>query len=312
MNLTILDGGMGRELQRSGAPFRQPEWSALALIEAPEAVARAHRSFVAAGAKVITTNSYALVPFHIGEARFTAQGQALAALAGKLAREVAKQSPGVKVAGSLPPLFGSYRPDLFDPDRAADQLAPLICGLSPHVDLWLAETLSATSEAQAVALALGEDARPRWFSFTLRDDADAHGEAPCLRSGESIEKASAVAIAGGADALLFNCSQPEVMAAAVQEARAAIAAAGAELAVGVYANAFPPQKVEAAANEDLLPLRADLDPPGYLAWARKWVDAGASIIGGCCGIGPEHIAEIAAALLPQTSSPAPPTPSPPP
>ncbi|HCF24611.1 MULTISPECIES: homocysteine S-methyltransferase family protein [unclassified Novosphingobium] len=309
MNLTILDGGMGRELQRSGAPFRQPEWSALALIEAPEAVTRAHQSFVAAGAKIITTNSYALVPFHIGEARFAAQGQALAALAGRLAREVAEQSSGVRVAGSLPPLFGSYRPDLFDPDRAVGQLAPLICGLSPYVDLWLAETLSATSEAQAVALALGDDARPRWYSFTLRDDADAHRTAPRLRSGESIEKATAVAIAGRADALLFNCSQPEVMASAVQQARAAIVAAGVNLAVGVYANAFPPQKEEAAANEDLLPLRADLDPPGYLAWARKWLDAGASIIGGCCGIGPEHIAEIAAGLLPPSSSPAPPAPS---
>ena len=55
----LLDGGMGRELQRIGAPFRQPEWSALALIEAPEFVLQAHRSFIAAGARIISTNSYA-------------------------------------------------------------------------------------------------------------------------------------------------------------------------------------------------------------------------------------------------------------
>lgn len=73
-DITILDGGMGRELERIGAPFRQPEWSALALMEAPEMVRRVHEDYIRAGAKVITTNSYALVPFHIGEGRFRARG----------------------------------------------------------------------------------------------------------------------------------------------------------------------------------------------------------------------------------------------
>ena len=58
---------MGRELHRMGAPFKQPEWSALALMLAPDTVSQAHRRFVEAGAEVITTNSYALVPFHIGD-----------------------------------------------------------------------------------------------------------------------------------------------------------------------------------------------------------------------------------------------------
>ena len=51
--LEILDGGMGRELQRRGAPFRQPEWSALALSEAPEAVIAVHTAYIEAGAGVI-------------------------------------------------------------------------------------------------------------------------------------------------------------------------------------------------------------------------------------------------------------------
>jgi len=69
----ILDGGMGRELQRRGAPFRQPEWSALALSEAPQAVEAVHAAYIQSGANVITSNSYAVVPFHIGEARFAAR-----------------------------------------------------------------------------------------------------------------------------------------------------------------------------------------------------------------------------------------------
>ncbi len=135
--ITLLDGGMGRELKRKGAPFRQPEWSALALMEAPETVARAHAAFIAAGAEVIITNSYALVPFHIGAARCATDGQALADLAGHLARAAADavtDAPTgrkVRVAGSLPPLFGSYRPELFDAARAPELLAPLVAGLAP-------------------------------------------------------------------------------------------------------------------------------------------------------------------------------------
>jgi len=60
-NLTILDGGMGRELKRIGAPFSQPLWSAQALIEAPHYVTQAHQGFIDAGAEIIIANSYACV-----------------------------------------------------------------------------------------------------------------------------------------------------------------------------------------------------------------------------------------------------------
>ncbi|MCI1007765.1 homocysteine S-methyltransferase family protein [Pseudomonas oryzihabitans] len=291
MNLVLLDGGMGRELQRRGAPFRQPEWSALALSEAPEQVEAVHRAYIEAGAQVITSNSYAVVPFHIGEARFAAEGEALAARAGQLARQavVASGQP-VRVAGSLPPLFGSYRPDLFEPARVDEVLQPLIRGLAPHVDLWLAETQSSLAEVRAIAAGLPGDGKPLWLSFTLKDeDVD---ETPRLRSGEPVAEAAQLAVELGAGALLFNCSQPEVMAAALDTARATFAAAGIEIPFGAYANAFPPQPEEATANDGLDPLRPDLDPPGYLSFAQDWQARGASLIGGCCGIGPEHIAVL--------------------
>ncbi|NMZ45210.1 MULTISPECIES: homocysteine S-methyltransferase family protein [Pseudomonadaceae] len=291
MNLVLLDGGMGRELQRRGAPFRQPEWSALALSEAPEQVEAVHRAYIEAGAQVITSNSYAVVPFHIGEARFAAEGEALAARAGQLARQavVASGQP-VRVAGSLPPLFGSYRPDLFEPARVDEVLQPLIRGLAPHVDLWLAETQSSLAEVRAIAAGLPGDGKPLWLSFTLKDeDVD---ETPRLRSGEPVVAAAQLAVELGAGALLFNCSQPEVMAAALDTARATFAAAGVEIPFGAYANAFPPQPEEATANDGLDPLRPDLDPPGYLSFAQDWQARGASLIGGCCGIGPEHIAVL--------------------
>lgn len=293
--MTILDGGMSRELMRLGAPFRQPEWSALALIEAPSFVEQVHRDFLAAGADVITTNSYAVVPFHIGEDRFASEGEMLANRAGEVARIAANEVTDrpVRVAGSLPPLFGSYRPDLFDPERAADLLAPLVSGLSPWVDLWLAETLSSTAEARAVHLALGDNTHPLWVSFTLDDTHDVEAiergkQEPVLRSGESIGAAVRCAREVGAETLLFNCSQAEVMAAAITAAHRT----DPNLPRGAYANAFVPSQKEGAANEGLSAIRGDLSPEAYAGIVATWVEAGATVVGGCCGIGHDHIAAL--------------------
>jgi len=299
--VTLLDGGMGRELKRIGAPFRQPEWSALALIEAPDFVAQAHQAFVSAGADVITTNSYALVPFHLGEERFAAQGRMLADRTGRIAREVADRARhditghDVKVAGSLPPLFGSYRPDLYDETRAQEILAPLVAGLAPHVDHWLVETQSAIAEIEAAAIGLRGSDKPIWFSFTLEDGAPDAQSKPRLRSGEPVGDAVKRAAALNAAAVLFNCSQPEVMAAAVDAARMALAAQP-QIKIGAYANAFPPQPKDTEANTTLHEIRTDLDPVGYVSFMTDWIRRGATIVGGCCGIGPEHIAAMRSTL----------------
>jgi S-methylmethionine-dependent homocysteine/selenocysteine methylase len=297
--ITLLDGGTGRELLRMGAPFSQPEWSAKALLEGPQFVTRAHENFVAAGADVITTNTYAVVPYHLGEERFRRAGHELAALAGRLARAVADKAPRpVQVAGCLPPLCGSYRNDLYDPAIARPILATLLDALGPSVDLWLAETLSASVEAELVAhmvAATGTGAaKPLWLAFTL-DDVLGKGGLPCLRSGEAVADAVTTAARLGAHAVLFNCSRPEVMGPAVTIAAQTLRALGdpaGKTKIGVYANAFVPLTVTTAANAELSELRIDVTPAIYLDWARDWASRGASIIGGCCGIGPEHIVEL--------------------
>ena len=293
-HVTVLDGGMGRELLEIGAPFRQPEWSALALIEGPEWVVRAHTNFIDAGADVIITNSYAVVPFHLGEERFAASGRELAALSGRLARQAAAAAPDdrtVRVAGSLPPLFGSYRPDLYDAADAPRIIDPLVDGLAPNVDVWLGETLSSIAEAAAVRAALeragaAASGRPLWISYTLDDSRQAR-----LRSGEPVGDAVSAAIDLGAGAVLFNCCLAESISAAMP---VAVATAAGRAAIGGYANRF----VEAhtsnvAANSGLSALRNDLDAVTYRDIVETWIEAGATLVGGCCGMGPEHIAALA-------------------
>jgi S-methylmethionine-dependent homocysteine/selenocysteine methylase len=289
----ILDGGMGRQLARMGAPFRLPEWSALALIEAPEFVGRAHAAFIDSGAQVITTNTYGLAPSRIGEARFGTEGASLAALAGRLARNAADQAGRrVLVAGSLPPLFETYRPETFDEARAMEILPTLVESLEQYVDLWLIETQSSTAESAAALEATRHTGLPAWVSYTLRDEAGRTSPAE-LRSGESVEEAVAVDLGRGIQAVLFNCSQPEVMNAAVQAAGYAMTRSRfSAVPIGVYANAFMPEPRSDAPYAGISRMRDDLGPAQYLQWASQWVRSGATIIGGCCGVGPEHIAAL--------------------
>jgi S-methylmethionine-dependent homocysteine/selenocysteine methylase len=298
-SVTLLDGGMGRQLSRMGAPFRLPEWSALALIEAPRFVTAAHEAFIAGGAQVITTNSYGVVPHMIGAGRFASDGARLAALSGQLARDAADgafagPAARVLVAGSLPPLFASYRPELFEPQAAVRILEVLVDALAPHVDVWLIETQGSTLETGAALTAVRHTGLPAWVSYALRDEQGRIAP-PELRSGEAAGDAVALDLVRGAHAVLFNCSQPEVMDAAVRAAATAIATSRQPQArIGVYANAFTPEPASDEPYAGISTFREDLGPERYLEWARLWVASGATIIGGCCGIGPEHIARLKA------------------
>ncbi|MHA3055302.1 homocysteine S-methyltransferase family protein [Acinetobacter sp. ANC 4633] len=287
--MKILDGGVGRELARRGAPFRQPEWSALALWEAPEIVKDVHLDFIQSGAEVITTNNYAVVPFHIGQERFDAEVRQLVQVAVDQAKQAVQESGrNVQIAGCLPPLFGSYRADLFQEDHVRELALPIIETLADQVDFWLAETQSSLKEVEMVHNLLPKDGKAYWVSFTLQDVLQQ--DRASLRSGENLAQAVEVIRRIGAEAVLFNCCQPEVILQAIQE----IKQLAPELTIGAYANAFPPQDESATANDGLDEVRQDLDPTAYLGFAKQWQDAGASLIGGCCGITPAHIVELSA------------------
>ncbi|WP_299008040.1 homocysteine S-methyltransferase family protein [uncultured Shewanella sp.] len=285
----ILDGGMGRELKRIGAPFQQPQWSAQALIEDHTYVTQVHDSFIQAGSEIITINSYACVPFHLGDSLFEQQGAKLIQQAATLARSSANKYTGTQVAACIPPLFGSYRPDLFDAQKANRILTPLIDNQAPFADFWLIETISSIEELQLVMQALAKSNKPKWLAFSLSDDANIK---PQLRSGEPLENAIQVAIDYHADAILFNCCIPEVILNAIERTQALLQAADKQtINIGAYANAFQPINTTHVANEAQQPMR-DLTPNDYLAFVKQWLSAGASIIGGCCGVTPEHIATI--------------------
>lgn len=287
--ITLLDGGMGKHLERSGAPFRQPEWSALALLEDPASVRRAHADFIDAGAQMIITNAYAVVPFHLGDERFSSRGRELAERAGQLAREAADAaSPTVQVAGSLPPLFGSYEPELFRPEAAPALYDALVESQARFVDLWIGETVSSIGEAEAIITAVDrvDPSAEIWMSFTVPDDPP--GDEVRLRSGETVAAAVA-AVTDRVSAILFNCSPPEAITVALGHLRDALGDNPRDIRTGAYANAFAPKPDSYSANEIVLDRRDDVTPESYRDTCAEWTALGATIIGGCCQIFPEHI-----------------------
>ncbi|WP_253819649.1 homocysteine S-methyltransferase family protein [Vibrio rotiferianus] len=286
--LTILDGGMGRELKRMGAQFSQPLWSAQALIESPEFVYQAHNNFIHAGAEIIIANSYACVPFHLGQALYDHKGSDLARFAAQIARECAdKSSTHVQVAGCIPPAFGSYRPDLFEPKLGEIIFRTLFEAQEDYVDLWLAETICSLEELKCLQRVFTSSTKPTAYAFSLNDDSL---ETALLRSGETVTQAIEH-VAQSADitiSVYFNCSVPEVMAKAVSDTKAVLDQHMLDIEIGVYANNFTAIKSNHEANSALQSMR-ELSPEEYLTFAQEWHQQGATIIGGCCGIGPEHI-----------------------
>ncbi len=289
--IVLLDGGMGQELIARSGDRPTPLWATQVMLDHPGLVAQIHADYFAAGATVATTNSYAvhrdrLAPFGL-EPLFE---PLLAAALGE-ARAARDAHGSGRIAASLGPLVASYRPDLFPPrGEAAAAYAEVARLLVPSADLFLIETVASLAHAEA-ALAGVADARtglPVWLSVTV-DDADGRR----LRSGEPVADLASIVAAQAPQAVLANCSVPEAMAAALD----ALGPFG--LPFGAYANGFThiaPAFLTVAPTVDALSARNDLTPDRYTGFAMDWVARGASIVGGCCEVGPAHIAALAAAL----------------
>jgi len=288
--ITLLDGGMGQELQRRGLRDRVL-WSTRALIDRPEAVQQLHEEYIALGADVITTNTYSCTPMHFERVEgLTSRAVELLELAGHLAasaRETAGRA-GVKIAASIPPVDESYRPDLV---RSADEMAEwygvMVESLRPFVDIWLCETMSSIREAEAALMSTAGESAPTWVAWTLTDHRTA-----CLRSGEALGDAVHEAHRHHPAAVLVNCCQPQTVTAAMPTLRDT----ARSLPFGAYANGFPPMPEDFGPETEF----DDHETPSvssYAEHARAWMSAGATIIGGCCDIGPDHMSAVASSVV---------------
>jgi S-methylmethionine-dependent homocysteine/selenocysteine methylase len=282
--ITLLDGGMGQELVARSGDDPTPLWATRVMLDHPGLVRDIHADYFAAGATIATTNTYAIHHDRLARCDLDHLFHALHLRALAEAHEARANHPHTRIAGSLGPLNASYRPDLTEPvTEAAPKYAEIAKILAPHVDLILIETAASIEAAEGAVVGAQEAHKPIWLSVSV-DDHDGSK----LRSGEPVADLARL-LHHPIEALLANCSVPEAMSAALT----ALKPLGKPF--GAYANGFTHISgnfLKDAPTVRELTHRHDLTPEKYTDFALQWVAQGATIVGGCCEVGPAHIRHL--------------------
>ena len=275
----LFDGATGTELERRGARTELPLWSTQGLIEAPETLERVHRDYLDAGADALTACTFRTQGRTLARAGLAGRAAELTRRAVEIARRAAQAADRpVLVVGSAPPLEDCFRPDLVpDRDSLAREHAEHAQNLAAAgVDEILAETHCTIREARAAAKAASDVGLPCRTSFAATGDGR-------LLSGESLQQAIE-AVAPLSRAVAVNC----LPIAHADGCIALLRASGAPW--GVQPNLGAPGSHPHDAREH------DCSPDQLASAVGRWLEAGASFVGGCCGTTPDHLAALRARI----------------
>ena len=287
-DITLLDGSIGQELVKRSGDQPTPLWSTRVMIDKPDLLTEVHAAYFRSGATIATTNTYAIHRSRLVREGIEDQMPRLIEAALSRAEQACEGTDG-RIAGALGPLLASYRPDLNpNPDDAAEKFAELAQLMADRVDLFLIETVSSVLEAEGALRGTENCGKPVWLALSVMDD-----DGTRLRSGEALEDIAPLVVRYAPEAVLINCARPEAIPAALE----IIAKLGRPF--GAYANGFTGIKdgfLKDAPTVDSLESRHDLDPDAYAQHAMGWAAQGATIVGGCCEVGPDHIETLADSL----------------
>lgn len=288
-DITLLDGSIGQELANRRGAHSSPMWGAQVMMDAPEILVDVHREYFEAGATVASLNTYNLLRDRLVRNGIEDQFETLHRKAAEIGLKARDDFGSGQVALTMGPLGASYRPDLAPPsDQAAELYAEIVQVHGDSIDVILIETASSIDSARGALMGAAVSQKPIWLALSVEDDNSAN-----LRSGEPVAEAVAALADLRFEKLLLNCSTPEAIDAAfphIKDTRASF---------GAYANGFTGIAEEfkkQGQTVDALTAREDLSPAAYADIAMNWVAGGADIIGGCCEVGPAHIAEMAGQL----------------
>lgn len=271
----LLDGATGTELNRRGVDTGLPLWSTRALLEAPAVLSQIHADYVAAGAEVITANTFRTNRRTLQRAGLADRAAELTSLAVEIARDAAGEN--AYVFGSQPPLEDCYSPELTpetialmdEHEEVAENLA------AAGVDAILVETHHTVREAAAAMRAARNTGLPVFVSFVCGNDGR-------LLSGESLMQAALAVRPLGPAGILVNCVPADDVLFLLQELRDTVP----ETPLGGYANIGRPDDEQGWINTDAQ------NPETYAKIAESWLRFGVKFLGGCCGTTPEHIRRL--------------------
>jgi S-methylmethionine-dependent homocysteine/selenocysteine methylase len=276
--IVILDGAVGTELGRRGIDTRSPLFSSAALLDekGKRTLRELHLEYLRAGAGVITaatfrTNRRALDAAAQGE-RFPE----LALTAVAIARSARDEHGAGLVAGSMAPVADCYRPEARPPPDLAfsEHLEHARVLAAAGCDLLLVETISSGEEGMAAVEAASATGLPVCAAAQVAPDGK-------LLDGSDPRAFFAAVAEAGAGAVLLNCMPPDGIDAMLELLTQAAVPFGAYAHLG---------EVDAAVR---WPPSPPLAPAAYAQRVARWIERGATMVGGCCGTTPAHIAAVA-------------------
>ena len=331
----ILDGALGTELERRGFETTLPLWSAKALIENPGLIWEIHKDYVEAGADVLSACTFRTTPYTLRKVGLEHRAEELTHQAiryaraasiehtdqpfphsmgegsrmGVNARAATTENPKSQsdqilssfkfqvssfpcVAGSIAPLEDCYHPELA-PARDIlktehTRFAKLLADAG--ADLLLVETQNSAREALIAAEAALATGLPVWVSLMPKSATE-------IFNGDSLAEAARELHRLGVAVILVNCAPPAIAAAAFGVLTETLP----DAKLGLYPNLLNSQ---ATSPESTFPHSdwgrikdggGKTDQNNFAAWLSRFAPP-ASVLGGCCGTTPDHIAELANAV----------------
>ncbi len=313
----VLDGATGTELERRGIHSPLPLWSAGALVAHPDVVEAIHHDYVAAGADIVVANTFRANVRTLRAAGMQERGEELNRTAIRLARQAAqhyvdrlktgptdvaagprtgrdhRRDAGATqetdhrlqtgatqgqliVAASVAPVEDCYHPERV-PDEAVlhDEHGRMLAWLkAAGPDLIWIETMGTVREAQAAAQATSQTEMPFVVSFVVREDGNLLGGEPLEQAVDAIEQFEPTAIG-------LNCIPPTGMTTILPSLRKTTARP-----LAAYAHINNPTPIFGWSYSQTA------TPEQYAEHAKRWLELGVSIVGGCCGTTPAHIRAV--------------------
>ena len=288
----ILDGGMGQELLARGLKPDGTLWSANALLDKKNhsLIEEIYEDFINAGADVIVTNTFATRRVRLKENNLEKKFEILNEFAGEIAKRLKKKFPKILIAGGLPPQNITYSADTRDANEILNNFQDQAKILNPYIDFFYFDVLSSIKEISLAIESIKEFNKPFLIGAHI-------SEGTTLPSGENLSDITKKIETDNLLGLILACVSPENYEKNMNEIKnigfpfcfkmnAFIKTTTSD----GFINSF--KKSKTGNPNEFLGKRKDLDPEKMFKFAKKFKDAGATILGGCCETSPSHIRKL--------------------
>ena len=288
----ILDGGMGQELLARGMEANGTLWSANALLQKKyhKLLLDTHLDFINSGAEVIVTTTFTTRRMRLRDNNVEDKFEYLNTKAGEIAKKAKDLNPHVLIAGGLPPQYLTYEADTRSDNEIRENFYEQAKLLDPFIDFFYFDVLSSVKEFKLAIEAIRSFNKPYLVGAHI-------SEGVRLPSGENISDIISKIEHKYLLGLILSCISPENYEQNLNEIKNLGVPFGFKLNGFVttkpklgYTKSF--NKSKSGNPNEFLGQRKDLNPKKMAQLARKFKNAGATILGGCCETRPSHINEI--------------------